>query len=217
MTLQVVAVTRNRSMYVKTLHTLLALQALCRHFKLQIGLNFINDANKDKMELLKKLLKTGDRLVWLDYGVSVQREAMEIMLTQYQNYDGVVFPVANEGIDWNSFKSKTLADSQEPAHQRGLTFDTTVKSVSFDEKYDLYPVIKTDPHIWCIDTKSVTKRLKDKKNGLVLPPTLTKFFENCMTKNVRLMAATGMETFSHFTHECIGNLMNMPGLKVNAV
>ena len=153
MTLQVVAVTRNRSMYVKTLHTLLALQALCRHFKLQIGLNFINDASKEKMELLKKLLKTGDRMVWLDYGVSVQREAMEIMITQYQNYDGVVFPVVKEGIDWDAFKTKTMAGSAEPAHQRGLTFDTTVKSVRFDEKHELYPVVKTDPHIWCIDTK----------------------------------------------------------------
>ena len=62
MTLHVVVVTRNRSLYVKTLHTLLAIQAWCKRGQHQIELEFVNDANKDKMVLLKKKLK-----LWLHY------------------------------------------------------------------------------------------------------------------------------------------------------
>ena len=214
MTLQVVVVTRNRSMYVKTLHTLLAIQGICGHYNLAIGLNFIIDANKEKMELLKTLLKTGDRLVWFEYGCAIEKDGVQHMVSVYEKFDGIVFPVVKEGIDWAKFREKTLADSAEPVHQRALTFDTTVTNKVFDSTRDYYPISSTDPHVWSIDTKSVTKKLKDKKNGFVLPPTITKFFENCTKRGVKLMAATGVDTFNHFTHECVGNLMNIPGLKV---
>tara|TARA_R110002074_G_scaffold33996_1_gene94048 strand:- start:5727 stop:6236 length:510 start_codon:yes stop_codon:yes gene_type:complete len=166
------------------------------------------------MELLKTLLKTGDRLVWFEYGCALEKDGVQHLVSVYQNFDGMVFPVVKEGIDWGKFREKTLGNSAEPVHQRALTFDTTVMDKVFDSVRDYYPVISTDPRVWSIDTKAVTKKLKDKKNGLVIPPTTTKFFENCTKRGVKLMAAAGVDTFNHFTHECVGNLMNIPGLKV---
>ena len=215
MTLQVVAVSRSRSLYVKTLHTLLGLQNLCWHVKLKIGLNFVDDKNIEKMALLKNLLKTGDRVVWFEYGVSMDVKQLQTLITEFTQYDGLVVPVAVEGIDWEMFRKKTLEGSVEPSYQRGLTFDTKVQSKPFNEEQDLYPVVSTDPSIWALDTHACIKKLKDKKsNGLVLPPNLTKFFDQLLAKKMRLMAAAGVQTFSHFTHECVGNLMNIPGLRV---
>ena len=214
MTLHIVVVTRNRSLYVKTLHTLLAIQAWCKRGQLQIELEFVNDANKDKMVLLKKKLKTGERLFWIDYGVSCDRNTIHHAIIKYDNFDCLVFPAAKEGVDWEMFKKKVKDGSTEPAHQMGLTFDTEINTTTLNKDPLFMGVRETDPTMWAMDTKAVVRKLKD-KNNLVLPPTMGDFFSKCLARKVRIAASVSSTTFNHFTHECIGNIMNQAGLKVS--
>ena len=207
-------VTRNRSIYVKTLHMLLGIQTLCSHVKLPIDLNFVRDANKDKMETLKRKLKDADRVLWIEYGVSCDRDSVQNFIKNFDGFSSIVFPVVKEGVDWDMFKRKLQEGSEEPSEQKGLTFDTDVTPKKVG---DYYPVTKTEPSLWAMDTKNVLKKIKDKKSsgkGLVLPPTIDGFFEMCLKKNVKIVADANAKTFNHFTHECVGNLMNISGLKV---
>jgi hypothetical protein len=213
MTLHIVVVTRNRSLYVKTLHTLLAIQAWCKRGQLQIELEFVNDANKDKMVLLKKKLKTGERLFWIDYGVSCDRDTIHHAIIKYDKFDCLVFPAAKEGVDWEMFRKKVKEGSTEPAYQMGLTFDTDINTTTVNKDPLFMGVRETDPTMWAMDTKSVVRKLKD-KNNLVLPPTMGDFFSKCLTRKVKIAASVSSKTFNHFTHECIGNIMNQAGLKV---
>lgn len=213
--LELVVTSRNRSIYVKTLHTLLAIEGICNHFKLPINITFTRDDNKEKLIILKKLLKSGNRIIWFDYGVSCDQKSIQNIVRRFDGYDGIIFPVVNEGIDWQSFKTKVKSGSKEPSSQMGLTFDTDIDTKKpFDSENDFYVVTKTDPHLWCFDSKSVVKKLRDKKSGLVLPTSLTDFFDKCIKKNVKFVAAADSKTYNHFTHECVGNIMNISNLKV---
>lgn len=216
--LHLVIVTRNRSIYVKTLHMLLGIQGMCAQVGLPIDLTFVKDANKDKMEIMKKKMKSADRLVWVEYGVSCDREHLKNFIQKFEGFDALVMPVVKEGIDWDMFKKKVKVGSTEPSHQKGLTFDTEVSNKVLNKEEDFYGVTSTDPSLWSMDPKNVLKKLKDKKSngpGLVLPPTMTDFFKLCIKKNVKVCASVGARTFNHFTHECVGNIMNMTGLKVS--
>lgn len=216
--LHLVIVTRNRSIYVKTLHMLLGIQGMCAHVGLPVDLTFVKDANRDKMEIMKKKMKSADRLVWVEYGVSCDREHLKNFIQKFEGFDALVMPVVKEGIDWDMFKKKVKAGSTEPSYQKGLTFDTEVSNKVLNKEEDFYGVTSTDPSLWSMDPKSVLKKLKDKKSngtGLVLPPTMADFFKLCIKKNVKIGASVGAKTFNHFTHECVGNIMNMTGLKVS--
>jgi len=213
MTFHVVVITRNRSMYVKTLHTLLGLQAVCHQGQLQMELEFVNDSNKEKMVVLKNKLKTGDRLFWIEYGVACDRETIHHAVLKYNNFDCLVFPSVVEGVDWEMFKKKVKEGSTEPVEQMGLTFDTDINTIPLNKEPPFYSVVKTNPTMWAMDTKAVTRKLKDNKN-LILPPTIDDFFTKCLTRKVKIGASVTSRTFNHFTHECIGNIMNMAGLKV---
>ena len=209
-----VVVTRNKSMYVKTLHSMLALQNMCAQLSIPIDISFVNDANKSKMETIKKKLKTGDRLGWFEYGMNCSKVELQNMLWKYDKYDGVVFPVVNEGINWDQFCTGVKAGSKEPIRQMALDFDTSVTKKIVDSEKELWQVDTTDPNVWSIDCKHVLKKIKPKKGALIIPPNTTEFFKLCKKSNVNLVAAVASETFSHFTHECIGNIMNMSGVKV---
>ena len=125
----------------------------------------------------------------------------------------MVFPAAKEGVDWEMFKKKVKEGSTEPAYQMGLTFDTDINTTTISKEPLFMGVRATNPTMWAMDTKPVTRKLKD-KNNLVLPPTIGEFFSKCLTRKVRIGASVSSTTFNHFTHECIGNIMNMAGLKV---
>ena len=167
------------------------------------------------MELIKKKLKTADRLGWFEYGSSCNKEELQHMIWKYEKYDGIVFPSVEETINWDQLKTKVKAGSKEAIRQMALDFDTTVTKKVIDAEKDLWQVDATDPHIWSIDCKHVLKKLKPKKGPLVIPPNPTDFFKLCKKSNVTLAAATRAETYRHFTHECIGNIMNIAGLKVS--
>jgi len=210
--LHVVLVSKNKSIYVKTLHSILGIEALCQQVGLQLDITFINDDPNAKMDLLKKKLKNADRIFWVEYGVSVNKESLVNSVIKYDNHDGLVFPVVNEGIDWNMFKQKCINNSNEPSGQMGLTFDTDVSNKIINKDRNLYEVTKTNPYCWVLDCKRVMKKLKTK--NFVLPGTIAEFFKKCIDKNVKLAASVDSITYNHFTHECVGNIMNIPGIKV---
>ncbi len=214
--LHVVLVSKNKSIYVKTLHSILGIEAMCNHAGLQLDITFVNDDSVDKMDLLKKKLKSADRIFWVEYGVSVDKDSLMNSVIKYDNHDGLVFPVVKEGIDWDMFKQKCKDNSNEPAEQCGLTFDTTVSSKVINKDRNLYEVTKTQPSCWVLDCKRVMKKLVDKgkKKDIVFPATVGQFFDKCIDKNVKLAAAVNSVTYNHFTHECVGNIMNIPGIKV---
>lgn len=166
------------------------------------------------MDMLKKKMKSADRILWVEYGVSVDKESLVHSLIKYEGFDGLVFPVVKEGIDWDLFKKKCQEKCQEPSHQMGLAFDTEVSKKIINKEKDFYEVEKTDPFCWVLDCKRVWKKLQDKKNKFVYPPSTKEFFEKCLAKKVKLVAAAGAKTYNHYTHECVGNIMNIPGLVV---
>ena len=215
--LEIVAVSRNRSIYVKTLHTLLAIEGICSHVNIPISFTFCPDEMRNKVDILKNVLKTGNRIIWLEYGVSCDRNIVHQFVARYDAFDGVIFPVVKDGIDWKMFADKVKSGSKEPSNQAALSFDTVVDdSKCVDEANCYYKVKSTTPQLWSIDSKSVVRKIKDKKVGLVIPDTIDGFFDKCLKKNVKLFASASARTFNHFTHECVGNIMNVSNVKVDA-
>ena len=214
--LHVVLVSKNKSIYVKTLHSILGIEALCHQVGLQLDITFINDDPNAKMDLLKKKLKSADRIFWVEYGVSVNKESLINSVIKYDNHDGLVFPVVKEGIDWDVFRQKCKDNSDEPAYQMGLTFDTDVSNRIVNKERNLYEVTQTDPYCWVLDCKRVMRKLtdKNKKKSFVFPGTIGEFFKKCTDRNVKLAASVDSITYNHFTHECVGNIMNIPGLTI---
>ena len=209
-----VIVSKNKSIYVKTLHTILALEAVCNHVGLQLDITFTPDDSKSKMELLQKKMKQSDRLLWIEYGVSVDKDTIANSLIKYEGFDALVFPVVKEGIDWDMFKTKSMTECNEPSYQSGLTFDTDVSKKIINKERDLYEVTHTDPFCWVLDCKRVMKKLNDKKKKFIYPSTISEFFSRCIQRNVKIAASVNSHTFNHFTHECVGNIMSIPGLTV---
>ena len=213
--IHVVIVSKNKSIYVKTLHTILAMEGMCSHIGLQLDLTFTPDDSNSKMELIKKKMKVADRLLWIEYGVSVDKETLVNSIVKYEGFEGLVFPAIKEGVDWGMFKTKCTEKSTEPAHQMGLVFDTAVSDKILDKEREFYEVMSTEPACWVLDCKRVMKKLNDKKKNFVFPGTTSEFFKKCLNRKVRFAASVNSHTFSHFTHECVGNIMSIPGLVVS--
>ena len=212
--IHVVLTTKNKSIYVKTLHCILGLESACNHTGLKLDITFVTDDPIDKMNILKRKIKQGDRLLWIDYGVSVNRDSIINFLLKYEGFDGLVFPVLKEGIDWDMFKTKCLENSTEPPEQMGMKFDTDVSSRLLNKEKEFYEVTRTEPKCWALDCKRVHKKLSDKKKSFVYPNTIEEFFKKCIERKVKLGADVNAKTYNHFTHECVGNIMNIPGLKI---
>ena len=213
--LHVVLTTKNKSVYVKTLHTLLGIESICSQTGLPLDITFVNEDTCNKIEMMKKIAKTADRLVWLDYGISIDRDSIPEIVRKFEGIDCLVFPCVREGIDWDMFASKCKQGSSEPANQMALAFDVDVSNKILNKEMEFYEVTKAhNPACWCMDTKRVLKKLKDKKKEFTFPKDIRTFFDKCVTGKIKIAAAVRARTFNHFTHECVGNIMNMSGLKV---
>jgi len=213
--LNVVLTSKNKSIYVKTLHTLLGVDSICAQTGLPLDITFINEDTTTKINALKRISKNSERLVWFDYGVSIDRGSIPDIIKKFEGNDCLVFPCAREGVDWDVFKTKCKQGSTEPASQMALTFDVDVSNKLLNKEFNYYEVTKARaPACWCMDTKKVIKKLKDKKKEFVFPKDIDTFFERCLSRNIKIGAAVNCRTFNHFTHECVGNILNMSGLKV---
>lgn len=207
----VCAVTRNVSICVKTLHTLLNINKICTHFNHSVEINFIKD-DFNKSDAFLKNSKHCDRLIWIEYGYQIDEESLARLIGKFpQNYNCMVLPAVVEGINWDSFKKKIRGNSQEPVSQMGLDFDTAVGTPCIAGDEFLRPVLTTDPKCWAIEAKSVLKALKDQKGeGIKLPP---KFFDKIRDR-AKVCAFTKAKVTATYSHECIGNILESAGIRV---
>lgn len=206
MRLTVCCVSRNKSIYVTTLHMLLQLAAKTIQSGHQINIMFVNDMNE-----LPKLLKAHERILWVNYGSSLDIPSFEHL---FKKFEVAVFPAVKEGVNWNTFVAKIKDPTSEPVHQIGLEFDTTV-----DRKIEdgVWVVKETAPAIWCIDCKVIDKLRTRKGEGIKLPNTTEDLFKKFQECGVKTIAYTKSDVLMHYSHECVGSLLEIAGLKCQQV
>jgi len=210
MSVVAVVVTRNSSIAVKTLHSLLTLNKLSSIKGLRLQIAFVNDDAFEKKAILLKRSKECDRLIWINFSVYVDEQSIIKMLDKFENgYHCIVLPCVKPGIDWDMFKAKVLSDSKEPINQMGLHFDTEVgKSIG----ENLHIVTSTDPKSWAIDTKHVLKAINGKKGDGTISANTSEMFKTLMERGVKVYAFTAANLVVTYPHECIGNLLSAAGV-----
>lgn len=205
MFINVCIVTRNKAITITTLHMLLHLSGKCyssgQH---QICIHFV-----DSTKTLPKLIKSSDRILWVEYGFSLDAESFDKLFENIS--DILVFPAVKEGVNWDRFRKEVNRNSNEPLHQLGMEFDTEL-----DTKIGEYmwTVKKTIPSVFIMDCKAVDKKMRTRKGeGLKLPRDIDIIFEKFQENNVKIVAYTKANVLAHFTHECIGNILEANGVQ----
>lgn len=206
-----IIVTRSKSCHVKTLHVMLRFNVMCLEKGHSHEITYVDDDAHKKAEAITKAIKgNSDKILFIDFGVHINDEAMTQI---FEKNDCVVFPGPVEGINWGMFKDKVLADSKEPIGQAGLEFDTVI-----DKKVDdgLYTVKSTNPKTWVMNTKAVYKTLKQKKGqGIYIPTKISDLFEKLVQKELKILAFTKAVVTVTYPHECVANILQAAGVKVN--
>ena len=207
--MHVCVVTRNKSLAATTLHSLMNINMYSMMKGVHVDIHFVND-----MSGLPKLIKTGERIVWFDYGTNIDEETLKKLIDPFEkDVKVLVCPSVREGIDWDMFRRKTLAGSKEPAYQRALTFDTDV-SKKLDD--GLYEVVKTSARVWAMDSKPIDKKLRGDKVQVKLPTETYESMFDCLKRlGIRIGAATRANVICHYVHECSGNILETPGVVLN--
>ena len=208
-----ILVTRNKSCHVRTMHTILIMNQLCTSRGIIQDIRFTNDDRFVITDTITNIMKDSsgnDRIMFFDYGVSViNHDTIGKMLDKFgAGGHCMVLPCVTEGIDWERFKD--TIDTDEPIHQKGLHFDTDVSMSSSGG--EVLPVIRTNPVCWCWDIKPVIKLMKVKGEGLRLPYKNSDLFEKLIAKKVKVTALTTAEVMTVYPHECLGNILNSPGV-----
>jgi hypothetical protein len=167
---------------------------------------FTNDDYASRKSALKKNLKGTDRLLWIDYGISVDEQSLRHVIARDWQWHGIVFPCVTEGIDWEQFKKNI--DTSEPVSQKGLGFDT---SVSKKIRGDFYEIEKTNPHCFCFDTKQFLKNIKNEKISHDLQET----FSSLLNTKFKMASFIAAKLIATYPHECLGNILGASGVKAN--
>lgn len=210
MNIATIIVTRSKSCSVKTLHTILRLNILCIQKKINNDITYVNDNPFEKVEVIQKCMKQHDRILFIDFGISMDQDSIEQVFQPHEGVGCLVFPCVREGVDWDLFRSKVKTGSSEPVSQMGLHFDTEVGKCVTE---NVYHVVSTEAKTWMMNTKNVIKNIKDKKTGQwKIHP---KMFEKFKEYGVRVYAFTAAKLNIMYTHECIGNIMNAAGVSVS--
>ena len=211
MKLSTIIVTRSNACHVKTLHTILRMNIRCVQNNIANQIVFVKDDPFEKAEVIHKNLKTSDRLLFIDFGKSLDDNSLDMVLKHNDTYGVIVFPGVKEGIDWDMFKKKTLEKSSEPVHQMGLHFDTEVDMKIAD---DVYRVINTSSGTWCLICKQIIKKIRDNRTGTTkIQPKMDVMFSRFKEYGVKIVAFTAAQVTSTYTHECFGNIVNSAGVK----
>lgn len=202
----VCVVTKNKSISATTLHTLMNINMYAMMRGKHVDVQFVTDLSG-----LPKLIKTGERIIWFDYGTNIDEESLKKLIEPFEkDVKVLVCPSVKEGIDWAMFRKKTLEGSSEPASQRALTFDTDV-SKKLDD--GLYEVVKTSARVWAMESKTVDKKLRGDKIQVKLPTaSYEEMFETLQKLGIRIGALTRARVVCHYIHECQGNILETPGV-----
>jgi len=205
----IVAETRNKSICATTLHTMMNIHMACMMRGFHLDVHFVNDKST-----LTKLIKTGERIVWMEYGTNLDQNSIAKAVDPFdKNLNVIVFPAVKEGIDWPRFVAKTKEGSTEPAHQRGLNFDTEVGRKLAD---GLYECAKTSARVWSMDAKPVDKKIRGGKVPIKLPLNNNEEMFECLRKEgVKVGVLSTATVICHFVHECLGNILEASGVQLN--
>jgi hypothetical protein len=206
--IHVVAVTRNKSISATTLHTMMNVHMLCMMRGVHLEIQFVEDKSS-----LPKLIKTGERIFWMDYGTNLNTEILSKVLDPFEKgVQVLVFPSVREGIDWGMFEKKTKAGSTESVGQRGLSFDTEVGKKLGE---GLYECTKTSARVWVMDAKPVDKKLRGGKDPVKLPLTNSEDMFSCLARNgIKIGVASEAIVVCHYVHECFGNILEASGVQL---
>lgn len=206
--LHVVMATKNKSISATTLHSAMNIHMLCMMRGIHLEIHFVEDKST-----LPKLIKTGERIFWMDYGTNLNNEILSKVVDPFEKGVNVlVFPSVKEGINWEQFKKKTRAGTSETAGQRGLEFDTTVGKKLAD---GLYECDKTTARVWVMDAKLVDKKLRGGKDNVKLPLDDTEAMFTTLSKiGIKIGVASEAIVVCHFVHECFGNILEASGVEL---
>jgi microsomal dipeptidase-like Zn-dependent dipeptidase len=169
---------------------------------------YVGDDPYEKADAVQRYLKSHDRIIFVDFGVGVDEASLDQCFEKHEGVGCLVFPGVKEGIDWEMFKTKVKDGMNEPTNQMGLHFDTKV-----DKKVgkDIYNVSETEARAWMMNTKNVMKVMQKTKDLKVSP----KMFEKFSRQGVRICAFTAAKLTMTYTHECVSNILNAAGVKIN--
>jgi hypothetical protein len=211
-----IVVTRNVSVSVKSLHSLLNLNKICAQFKHTHDINFVRDDPVTKNSMILKSMKHCDRLVFIDYGVYVDDNSLVCMTEKFPpGYGCFVCPCVTDKLSWDLFKKKILSGSTETVSQMALEFDTEVSNIVPNCPPSIRNVVSTVPRCWAWDTKMMLKSLKGQKGeGISLPLTPEDLFKKIKERGVRICAFTDAKLVVTFSHECVGNILESANVKV---
>ena len=201
--------TRNKSISATTLHTMMNLHMLCMQRGVHIEIHFVEDRT-----VLPKIIKSGERIFWMDYGTNLNSEILHTVVEPFEKGVHIlVFPCVKEGIDWKMFEKKTMEGSSEPAGQRGLTFDTEVGKKLANGMYECQ---STSARVWVMDSKPVDKKLRGGKEVVKLPTegSSEKMFKTLQTQGIKIGVMSEALVVCHFIHECFGNILEASGVKL---
>ena len=201
-------VTRNKSISATTLHTAMNLHMHCMLRNLHLEIHFVEDKST-----LPKVIRTGDRIFWMDYGTNLNNDILPKVLDPFDKGCNVlVFPAVREGINWDRFMKKTKDGSTEPAGQRGLDFDTTAGRKLAD---GLYECESTSARVWAMDAKAVDKKLRSGKEPVKLNVTSDEaMFAQLKNQGVKIGVVSEGVVVCHFIHECFGNILEAAGVQL---
>lgn len=189
-------VTKNKALYTTTLHTAMTVNMICMIKGIHLNVHFVND-----MSGIQKLLKSCDRLIWVDYGVSTNQEILEKMITCDGN---IVVPCVTGEVDWEQFRKKTLENSSEPIYQRGLKFD--IEMVPLPKRNDVMEYVSGNCRMFALDSKSILKKLRDTSSDF-------KSFEHLKKNGVKIHVLRSAPVICHYVYECIGNILDSTGVR----
>jgi hypothetical protein len=168
---------------------------------IHLEIHFVADKS-----ILHKQMKNCDRLLWIDYGTSVDAETIQRMIGDFPDgYKVLIAPCVLEGVDWAVFKTKTLENSSEPANQRGLKFDTTI--VPTNKQVAEFVSSTNDGRVFAIDTKHVLKKLRDVDSQY-------KSMEHLKKIGVKIGVMKSCTVTCHYVYESIGNIMESSGVRM---
>lgn len=208
-TIHVCAVTRNKAMHATTLHTIMNIHMFCMVKGFHLEIHFLKDRSS-----VQKFMKSGvERLIFMDYGVSIDNESVYKACDTFDKFHVMVLPAVREGINWDRFRKETLKNTTEPPSQRGLEFDTVL-----DKKFgdSLYWIKQTGASAWAMDVKPVDKKCRTPKGVSIKLPTETaeEFFSKMSEYGVKICALTSARCTMHYTHECFGNILETAGVNL---
>lgn len=207
--MHVCVVTRAKSIAATTLHAIMNINMYAMHKGYHVDLHFVKD-----MSGLAKLIKTGERIIWFDYGTSVDEETIKKLCDPFdKDVKVMVCPAVKEGVDWEMFRKKTAEGSTEPASQRGLSFDTTVGKKWAD---GLYETTKSEARVWAMESKPVDKKIRgDKVQHKLAIESYESLFVQLISLGIKVGALATARVVCQYTHECPGNILETPHVRLN--